>query len=83
MVDSETGLPVGTILGDVIVSIASPNFPALTHFIQVGRHPALLPTDMRKVRAVAVPLLQKFTGIVFCPTKGKLSFANICAGGGK
>lgn len=65
MVDSETGLAVQFIEGDVIV----------------GRHPALLPTDMRKVKAVFVPKLQDFKGILFCSIHGELPLASILAGG--
>ncbi|PVF94320.1 hypothetical protein CPB86DRAFT_740750 [Serendipita vermifera] len=66
ILDSETSMLLGTITGDVIV----------------GRHPALLPTDMRKVKAVENHILQDYRGIVFCSVRGSVSLATICAGGG-
>ncbi|KAG8814201.1 hypothetical protein FRC17_001249, partial [Serendipita sp. 399] len=65
MLDPATGLRTDTVLGGVII----------------GRHPALLPTDMRKVEAVHIESLAKYTGIIFCSIKGEIPLAAICAGG--
>ncbi|KAG8797208.1 hypothetical protein FRC17_007817 [Serendipita sp. 399] len=65
MTDSETGLRIQSVTGEVII----------------GRHPALLPTDMRKVSAVNIPLLEDFQGIIFCSVKGEIPLAALCAGG--
>ncbi|KAG8821045.1 hypothetical protein FRC18_011525 [Serendipita sp. 400] len=65
MTDSITGLRIQSVTGEVVI----------------GRHPALLPTDMRKVTAVDIPLLADFQGIIFCSVKGELPLAAICAGG--
>ncbi|KAG8810995.1 hypothetical protein FRC17_002666 [Serendipita sp. 399] len=65
MTDSETGLRIQSVAGEVII----------------GRHPALLPTDMRRVSAVNIPLLEDFQGIIFCSVKGEIPLAALCAGG--
>jgi hypothetical protein len=83
MVDSTTGLKIDTVLGPVIVGGYLTDDNANLSISQVGRHPALLPTDMSKVTAVSVPLLEPFKGIVFCSIHGDISLADLCAGGGK
>ncbi|KIM23184.1 hypothetical protein M408DRAFT_332479 [Serendipita vermifera MAFF 305830] len=65
MVDGETGLPVTSIEGDVVI----------------GRHPALLPTDMQKVKGRAIEFLRHHAGIIFCSVKGAIPLASLCAGG--
>jgi len=83
MVDSTTGLKTDTVLGSVIVGGYVTDDNTSLPPLQVGRHPALLPTDMSKVMAVSVPLLEPFKGIVFCSVHGDISLAELCAGGGK
>ncbi|KAJ9479081.1 RNA-dependent RNA polymerase [Pseudozyma hubeiensis] len=57
----------------------------LTHVpegeVLVTRHPCLLPTDVRKVRAVIRPELSIFKDVVLFSTKGKRSLASLLSGG--
>ncbi|EJD44035.1 hypothetical protein AURDEDRAFT_114369 [Auricularia subglabra TFB-10046 SS5] len=49
--------------------------------VLVGRHPCVLPTDVRKVVAVDSLALRPYRDIIFFSTKGTRSLANILSGG--
>ncbi|KAG9051969.1 hypothetical protein FS842_010740 [Serendipita sp. 407] len=49
--------------------------------VLVGRHPALLPTDIRKVKLANIPFLRQRPGIIFFSTQGKRPLAEILSGG--
>ncbi|CBQ73079.1 conserved hypothetical protein [Sporisorium reilianum SRZ2] len=57
----------------------------LTHVpegqVLVTRHPCLLPTDIRKVRAVVRPELSLYKDVVVFSTKGKRPLASLLSGG--
>lgn len=49
--------------------------------VLVGRHPAYLPTDIRKVELANVPLLRERRGVIYFSTRGQRPLADILAGG--
>ncbi|KAG8836393.1 hypothetical protein FRC17_003303 [Serendipita sp. 399] len=49
--------------------------------VLVGRHPALLPTDIQKVKLADIPSLRQRPGIIFFSTHGKRPLADILSGG--
>ncbi|GAC93509.1 hypothetical protein PHSY_001074 [Pseudozyma hubeiensis SY62] len=49
--------------------------------VLVTRHPCLLPTDVRKIRAVVRPELSIFKDVVVFPSKGKRPQASLLSGG--
>ncbi|KAJ1032952.1 hypothetical protein NDA16_000231 [Ustilago loliicola] len=57
----------------------------LTHvpegYVLVTRHPCLLPTDIRKVRAVVRPELSLYEDVVVFSTKGQRPLASVLSGG--
>lgn len=49
--------------------------------VLVTRHPCLLPTDIRKVKASTHPSLSMYTDVIVFSTKGKSSLADLLSGG--
>ncbi|PCH34325.1 hypothetical protein WOLCODRAFT_135643 [Wolfiporia cocos MD-104 SS10] len=49
--------------------------------VLIYRNPARVPSDIRKVTAVAHPALADYTNVIVLPVKGNRSLANILAGG--
>lgn len=67
-------------------SICDPDSRLALHHVPEGdvlvmRHPCLLPTDIRKVRAVVRPELSRFQDVVVFSTKGHTPLASLLSGG--
>ncbi|PWZ02252.1 hypothetical protein BCV70DRAFT_156871 [Testicularia cyperi] len=84
--------PTGTLEEDEIQfrfsgdAVVDPDSLLRCHHVPVGdvlvtRHPCLLPTDIRKVRAVVRPELSRYQDVVVFSTKGKRPLASLLSGG--
>ncbi|OSX67200.1 hypothetical protein POSPLADRAFT_1127992 [Postia placenta MAD-698-R-SB12] len=53
----------------------------VTGDVLIYRNPTRVPSDVRKVKAVSHPKLDKYVNVIVLPVKGSRSLANILAGG--
>ncbi|CCA73629.1 hypothetical protein PIIN_07582 [Serendipita indica DSM 11827] len=49
--------------------------------VLIGRHPALLPTDIQKVRLANITSLKQKRGLIICSTQGSRPLADLLSGG--
>lgn len=78
-------LKEGEIFYKASESFLDPQTSTLVSYIEgeviVGRYPIRLPSDVRKVTAVNIAALHKFTDVIIVPTVGERSLVSLLSGG--